>query len=66
MGMSASQARYLQLTARRSDLEYEAMQINQAMMSLSESTDAVARKYNQALENRRLFFVSRIDFERIL
>ena len=66
MGMSASQARYLQLTARRSDLEYEAMQINQAMMSLSESTDAVAKKYNQALENRRLFFVSRIDFERIL
>ena len=35
MGMSASQARYLSLTARKSDLEYRGQQINQSRLMLS-------------------------------
>ena len=58
MGMSASQARYLQLTARRSDIEYEAQQITQARMALAESSSKIANDYNNALGNRRLFFQS--------
>ena len=58
MGMSASQVRYLHLTARRSDIEYEAQQITQARMALAESTEQVSREYNNALNNRRLYFQS--------
>ncbi len=57
MGMAASQARYLQLTARKSDLEYQAQQISQARMMLADSTLALSREYNQQISNRRLFFV---------
>ena len=35
MGMAASQARYLALTARKSNIEYEGQQINQSRMALS-------------------------------
>ncbi len=35
MGMSASQARYLSLTARKSDLEFRGQQINQSRLMLS-------------------------------
>ena len=61
MGMSASQARYLQLTARRSDIEYQMQQINQAQMALMDSMDAIAAEYNAAISNRNFFFVSPFD-----
>lgn len=35
MGMAASQARYLELTARKTNVEYEGQQINQQRMSLA-------------------------------
>lgn len=35
MGLAASQARFLQLTARRSNLEYQGQQINQRRLSLA-------------------------------
>lgn len=35
MGMAASQARYLLLTARKNDLEFSGQQINQSRMQLS-------------------------------
>ena len=35
MGMAASQARYLAMTARRSNCEYEGQQINQARTNLA-------------------------------
>lgn len=35
MGMAASQARFLLLTARKSDLEFTGQQINQSRMQLS-------------------------------
>ena len=41
MGFAASQARYLQLTARKSDLELQGQFINQARMSLANTTGAL-------------------------
>ncbi len=39
MGLAASQGRYLSLSARQSDLEYQAQQINQQRMILSDQTE---------------------------
>lgn len=39
MGMAASQARYLLLTARKSDLEFTGQQINQSRMQLANITN---------------------------
>ena len=41
MGMAASQARYLALTARKTNVEYEGQQINQERTALAnQSADA--------------------------
>lgn len=39
MGMSATQARYLNLTAQQSDLEFQGQQINESRTTLSEQTN---------------------------
>jgi DNA repair ATPase RecN len=39
MGMAASQARYLMLTARKSDLEFTGQQINESRMQLADVTN---------------------------
>ena len=54
MGLCASQARLLMLTARKNDLEYQAQQISQARMVLAQNQEAVAQKYSDALSNRKL------------
>ena len=46
MGMAASQARYLALTARKSNCEYEGQQINQARTALANQS---AEYFNQML-----------------
>lgn len=46
MGMAASQARYLALTARKTNVEYEGQQINQARTSLANQT---ANLFNQMM-----------------
>ena len=46
MGMAASQARFLGLTARKSNTEYEGQQINQQRTTLSNQS---ANYYNQLL-----------------
>ena len=46
MGMAASQARFLGLTARKSNVEYEGQQVNQQRTTLSNQT---ANYYNQLL-----------------
>jgi len=56
MGMSASQARYLQLTARKSDLEFQAQQICQKRLSLAERTQQIATKYSNQINDRHLYF----------
>ena len=44
MGMAASQARFLNLTARKTNIEYEGQQINQQRTALSNES---ANLYNQ-------------------
>lgn len=56
MGLSASQARFLQLTARRGDIEYEVQQINFQRLLLSEKMSAASTKYQDAMNNRKLTF----------
>lgn len=56
MGMSASQVRYLQLTARKSDCEYQAQQISQARLSVSKNLEDIATKYTEGINNRRLMY----------
>lgn len=47
MGMAASQARYLGLTARKTNVEYEGQQINQARVALAnQSADAFNQYYS--------------------
>ena len=47
MGMSASQARFLSLTARKTNVEYEGQQINQQRTTLSnESSSYYSRLTN--------------------
>ena len=38
MGLAASQARFLQLTARRSNIEYQGQQINQQRLALANAS----------------------------
>jgi len=44
MGMAASQARFLQLTARRSNIEYQGQQINQERLSLANASAGLFEK----------------------
>ena len=46
MGMAASQARYLGLTARKTNVEYEGQQVNQARTALANQS---ANLFNQLL-----------------
>ena len=46
MGMAASQARYLALTARKTNTEYEGQQINQARTALANQS---ANLFNRLL-----------------
>ena len=56
MGMAASQARFLMLTARLSNVEFEGQQINQARSELADKTARAAAEYEEAMTNRRLLF----------
>lgn len=56
MGLSASQARYLQLTARKSDKEYQAQQINQQRMEIADRLSDASLAYSEGINNRRLMF----------
>ncbi len=46
MGLAASQARFLGLTARKSNVEYQGQQINQARTALSNEVMNLYEKYN--------------------
>lgn len=61
MGLAASQARLLLLTARKSDLEYRAQQITNAEMILAMQTEQVAREYSIKISNQALFFTNSQD-----
>ena len=50
MGMAASQARLLCITARIHDVEYQAQAIQTAKLQLATQSDAAYREYNEALD----------------
>ena len=50
MGMAASQARLLCITARIHDVEYQAQSIQNAKIQLATQSDEAYREYNEALE----------------
>ena len=50
MGMAASQARLLSITARIHDVEYQAQSIQQAKIQLATQQDQVYREYQDALD----------------
>ena len=56
MGLSASQARFLQLTARRGNIEYEAQQINFQRLALSDKLALASSEYQDKVSNRSLIF----------
>ena len=56
MGMSASQARFLMLTGQKSDNEYQAQQISNEKLMLSQQTEQATREYNDKINNRVLLF----------
>lgn len=59
MGLSASQARYLSLTARKNDNEYEAQQVNQQRLEIAKRLQDISLKYNDGMNNRQLLFINK-------
>ena len=58
MGLAASQARLLTLTARIHDVEYQAQMIQNAKLQLATHEDEVFKKYNEALDATTLTFTN--------
>ena len=56
MGLAASQARLLSITARIHDVEYQAQMIQNAKLQLATQEDEVYRKYNEALDATTLTY----------
>lgn len=56
MGMAASQARLLTLTARIHDVEYQAQMIQNAKLNLAIKQDEAYRRYTDALDAQSLTF----------
>ena len=61
MGLAASQARLLLLTARKSDLEFRAQQITNSEMILAMQTEEIAREYSNKLSNQTLKYINSAD-----
>ena len=58
MGMAASQARLLSITARIHDVEFQAQQIQSRKLQLATLEDEAYRKYNDALDATTLTFTN--------
>lgn len=56
MGMSASQGRFLMLTAQKSNNEFQAQSITFQRMMLAENVDGWTNEYNDAMQNKTLLF----------
>ena len=59
MGFAASQARFLSLTARMSDSEYEAQQISQERLALNDQMNIFADEYEAATSNEVI--IAKVD-----
>ena len=54
MGLSASQARLLTITARKSDCEYESMRLSHEKIALSRDMEKISAEYDTAMEQTKL------------
>ena len=54
MGLAASQARYLALTARKSDLEFQSQTINTRRIQLAYRTAEIAQAYSEGMNNKQI------------
>ena len=61
MGLSASQVRYLALTARKSDIEYEAQVINNARIELANKSSDATKAYTERMNNKIIRIASGIE-----
>lgn len=55
MGLAASQTRFLTLTARQHDIEYQAQQISNSRLQLSTQLEKIATDYTNSIADRNLF-----------
>jgi hypothetical protein len=55
MGFAASQARFLTLTARLNDIEYQVQQICDTRIQLSTQLEQIANEYTSSIANTSLF-----------
>ena len=58
MGMSASQVRFLSLTARMNDVEFKSQQLANTKMRLADESANVADEYTRALNNQKICYTS--------
>ena len=58
MGMSASQARLLSITARMNDIEYKSQTISNTKLRLADEAEQVSREYTEALNKTKLVYHS--------
>lgn len=61
MGMSASQARLLSLTARLSDLELQAQSISNSKIRLADESSSASKAYSEALDKQKFTVFSGAD-----
>ena len=61
MGMAASQARLLSITARMTDVEYKSQQISNTKIRLADESEQVAQEYTNALNKQKLTFTNWSD-----
>lgn len=55
MGLAASQTRYLSLTARKSNVEFQGQQINQQRLELADRMSELSKNYSEGMANRRIY-----------
>ena len=58
MGMSASQARLLAITARINDVEYKSQQISNTKLRLADEAEQVSTAYTEALNKQKYTYTS--------
>ena len=56
MGLSASQARLLTITARKSDCEYESMRLSHQKIALSRDMNKISNEYDNAMSQTKLVY----------
>ena len=56
MGLSASQARLLTITARKADCEYESMRLSHQKLALSRDMNNVSAEYQDAVNQTKLIY----------